>query len=103
MSELVLPAFSKPIQLLSKIQGIEILLTKRVDECCGFGGTFCVTEEALSVKMGNDRLLEHLENGVEIITANDMSCLMHLEGIIKRNNYPIQIMHIAEILNNSLQ
>lgn len=52
--------------------------------------------------MGKDRLQEHLANGVEVITGNDMSCLMHLEGIIQRNNYPIRVMHIAEILNQSI-
>jgi L-lactate dehydrogenase complex protein LldE len=102
MSELVAPSFSKPVSLLRQINGIDLSFPKRVDECCGFGGTFCVTEEALSVKMGLDRLQSHLDNQVEIITANDMSCLMHLEGIIKRNHYPLQVMHIAEILNQSI-
>lgn len=102
MSELVVYPFSKPMSLLAQIEGLDLTYPKRVDECCGFGGTFCVTEEALSVKMGKDRLQDHLANEVEIITANDMSCLMHLEGIIRRNKYPLRVMHIAEILNQSL-
>lgn len=102
MSELVLESFSKPLDLLKSIEGIELCLPSRSDECCGFGGTFCVTEEAVSVKMGKDRLQEHLDNGVQVITGNDMSCLMHLEGLIKRNHYPVRVLHIAEILNQSL-
>lgn len=103
MTELMQPAFSKPEQLLQSIKGIEIFYPEKKDECCGFGGTFCVTEEAVSVKMGKDRLEEHLKNGVEIITGYDTSCLLHLEGIIKRNQYPLRVMHIAEILNQSMQ
>jgi L-lactate dehydrogenase complex protein LldE len=53
--------------------------------------------------MGKDRLKEHVDNGVEVITGNDLSCLMHLEGLITRNNYPIRVLHIAEILNQSIQ
>jgi len=53
--------------------------------------------------MGKDRLQEHLEKGVQIITGNDMSCLMHLEGLINRNHLPLQVLHIAEILNQSLK
>lgn len=102
MSELVVPAYSKPEKLLRSINGLELFFPSNYDECCGFGGTFCVTEEAVSVKMGKDRLTAHLENKVEILTGNDMSCLMHLEGIIRRNNHPIAVMHIAEILNKSL-
>lgn len=85
--------------LLVEVEGVEIMELTRKDECCGFGGTFAVTEEAISVKMGKDRIQDHLDNGVEVITATDTSCLMHLEGLINRNNQPIRVMHIAEILN----
>jgi L-lactate dehydrogenase complex protein LldE len=27
-----------------------------------------------------------------------MSCLMHLEGLIRRQKKPIRVMHLAEIL-----
>ena len=74
----------------------------RKDECCGFGGTFSVFEEAISVKMGKDRIQDHLDNGVEVITGADHSCLMHLEGLLNRNKQPIRVMHIAEILNKSI-
>jgi L-lactate dehydrogenase complex protein LldE len=100
MSELNAPFFSKPEQLLSGIKGIKLASLKRKDECCGFGGTFCVTEEAISVKMGVDRIKDHEEQQVEYITGFDMSCLMHLEGILRRQNSPIKTIHIAEILNS---
>ncbi|MDR6846216.1 (Fe-S)-binding protein [Flavobacterium granuli] len=103
MSELNAPFFSKPNQLLSKIRGLELVSLSRKDECCGFGGTFCVTEEAVSVKMGQDRIKDHKKQGVEYITGGDMSCLMHLEGILKRQESDIKIIHIAEILNSSYE
>jgi L-lactate dehydrogenase complex protein LldE len=99
MSELVAPVFSKPADLLNRINGLELLVPERSDECCGFGGTFCVFEEAVSVKMGKDRIQEHEQNQVEILTGGDMSCLMHLEGILKRKKSKVRVMHIAEILN----
>lgn len=96
------PFFSKAKQLLDQIEGLEWVELKRKDECCGFGGTFAVTEEALSVQMGKDRLQDHLSQGVEILTGGDMSCIMHLEGIAKRNQQPLKFMHIAEILNQAI-
>lgn len=95
------PFFSKAKQLLDQIEGLEWVELNRKDECCGFGGTFAVTEEALSVQMGKDRLQDHLSQGVEILTGGDMSCIMHLEGIAKRNQQPLKFMHIAEILNQA--
>ena len=98
MSELVAPPFSKPVQLLNLVNGLELVQLDRRDECCGFGGTFCVMEEAVSVKMGKDRVADHLRHGVNYITGVDVSCLMHLEGILKRANSAVQVKHIAEIL-----
>ncbi len=101
MSERMLPSFSKPEQLLSKVKGLQLSKPVRSDECCGFGGTFCVFEEAVSVKMGKDRITEHSANDVEYITGGDVSCLMHLEGILKRNGSKVKTIHIAEILNSN--
>ena len=100
MSELVAPPFSKPLQLLKMVEGIELIDLDRQDECCGFGGTFCVAEEAVSVKMGKDRVADHIRHGAEYITGGDMSCLKHMEGILRKQNSPVQGKHIAENLNS---
>jgi L-lactate dehydrogenase complex protein LldE len=86
-----------------KVQGLELVDLDRKDECCGFGGTFCVSEEAVSVKMGKDRVSDHIRHHAEYITGSDMSCLLHLEGILKRSNSSVQVKHIAEILNSTVK
>lgn len=100
MSELIAPAFSKPEHLLNLVDGIQLIELERKDECCGFGGTFCVFEEAVSAKMGQDRVADHITHGVEYITGVDMSCLMHLQGILGRQKSNVKVIHIAEILNS---
>ncbi|MEQ7801101.1 (Fe-S)-binding protein [Pedobacter sp. ASV1-7] len=102
MTELVDKPYSKPLQLLKMVEGLELVELSRKDECCGFGGTFCVAEEAVSVKMGKDRVADHINHGAEYITASDMSCLMHMEGILRRQNSDVKVLHIAEILNAEL-
>lgn len=84
--------------LLAKVEGLELVELKRPDECCGFGGTFAVFEEAVSVMMGQDRVADHLSAGATFLTATDMSCLMHLQGIILRKKLPLRVVHVAEIL-----
>ncbi len=103
MSELNAAPYSKPLTLLSQVKGLELVELDRKDECCGFGGTFCVSEEAISVKMGKDRVADHTRNQAEYITGSDMSCLMHLEGILKRANSNVKVIHIAEILNQGIK
>jgi L-lactate dehydrogenase complex protein LldE len=99
MTELVAPTFSKPGKLLSMVNGLQLVDLDRQDECCGFGGTFCVAEEAVSAKMGKDRVADHVKHGAEYITGADLSCLMHMEGILRRQKSNVKVVHIAEILN----
>lgn len=101
-SELKIPYFSKNLQLLEQVKGLELISYEREDECCGFGGTFSVFEETLSVKMGLDKLDYIVKSGAEYVAGNDMSCLMHLEGLSRRQNFRLKFIHIAEILNHSI-
>ncbi|MCA9169257.1 MAG: (Fe-S)-binding protein [Planctomycetales bacterium] len=97
-SERVECDFSKPAQLLATLEGLEFSQLQRQDECCGFGGTFAVSEEAVSCRMGMDRIADHEQAGTEVLTAADMSCLMHLEGLLRRQRKSIRVMHVAQIL-----
>lgn len=97
-SEQMVTRYNKAAQLLHLIDGLELVELQRPDDCCGFGGTFAVSEEAVSCMMGNDRIHDHEQAGSQVITAGDMSCLMHLDGLLRRQNKPMQVMHIAEIL-----
>jgi L-lactate dehydrogenase complex protein LldE len=100
-SELVAESFNKARSLIEPLRGIELVSLSRPDECCGFGGTFAVFEAAVSTLMGRDRVADHLRAGAEVIAGYDSSCLMHLEGIIKRQNAPLRVMHVAEMLEGA--
>jgi L-lactate dehydrogenase complex protein LldE len=100
-SEIVEPYFSKPMDLLSAVKGIEFVMPERPDECCGFGGTFSVFEEPVSAKMGQDKVSDHSKAGAEYIVSADMSCLMHQKGCAERLGLPVKFIHVAQILNGA--
>lgn len=101
-SEVMTKRPGKVTDLLGQLDGLTFAELKRNDECCGFGGTFAVAEEAISCMMGEDRINDHLQAGTEVLTAGDMSCLMHLDGIIRRQKHNIKVMHFAEILAEAI-
>jgi L-lactate dehydrogenase complex protein LldE len=101
MSELAGPAFDKPRALLSAVKGIEFARPARPDECCGFGGTFSVTEEPVSARMGYDKVRDHHGAGAEYIVSQDMSCLMHQKGCAERLGLGLRFIHIAQVLNGA--
>ena len=97
-SELNIPKYSKIKDLLKLVDGITIKEPERVDECCGFGGMFSVEEPDVSVRMGTDKIERHIATGAEYITGPDSSCLMHMQGIARRQNKPIKFIHVVQIL-----
>ena len=102
-SEIRETPFSKPARLLGAVKGIEIVHPERVDECCGFGGTFSLDEEPVSAKMGRDKVADHLAAGAEYIVSPDMSCLMHQRGCAERARLPLGFLHIAQVLNGAVR
>jgi len=100
-SERLLPPYSKTRALLEGIEGLQLAELSRADECCGFGGTFAVSEEAVSCAMGRDRVADHERAGAEVITGADSSCLMHLDGLIRRDGKKLRVLHVAELLEEA--
>ncbi|MCY1528481.1 Lactate utilization protein A [compost metagenome] len=68
--------------------------------CCGFGGTFAVKFDAISSAMAEQKVNNALAMEAEYIISTDLSCLMHLDGYIKKNNIPLKTMHLADVLVN---
>jgi L-lactate dehydrogenase complex protein LldE len=90
----------EPRQLLSKVHGLEMVEMKDTDMCCGFGGTFAVKFDAISSAMAEQKVNNALAMDAEYIISTDLSCLMHIDGYIQKNQIPIKTMHIADVLAN---
>lgn len=87
-----------PRKLLSHVRGLHLSEMNDVETCCGFGGTFAVKFEAISVAMGEQKVENALATGAEYLISTDHSCLMHLQGYIKHKGYNLQTMHLADVL-----
>ncbi len=88
----------EPRLLLEKVKGLELIEMKDTDVCCGFGGSFSIKNEAIAVGMAEAKIENALATNAEYIISTDLSCLMHLNGYINKNNKPIKVKHIIDVL-----
>jgi L-lactate dehydrogenase complex protein LldE len=88
----------EPRQLLSNVKGLDLVEMEDVETCCGFGGTFAVKFEAISVAMADQKVNHALATGAKYLISTDTSCLMHLDGYIQKKGYDLKTMHIADVL-----
>ncbi len=88
----------EPRQLLGKVKGLELTEMNDVETCCGFGGTFAVKFEPISIAMGDQKITNAEATGAEYIISTDMSCLMHIDGCSKYRHSGLKVIHLAEVL-----
>lgn len=87
-----------PRKLLQQVKGLELVEMKECETCCGFGGTFAVKYEPISIGMAQTKVQSALATGAEYMITTDVSCMMHMQGYIDNNNLPMRTLHIADVL-----
>jgi L-lactate dehydrogenase complex protein LldE len=88
----------EPRDLLRHVKGLEIIEMEDVETCCGFGGTFAVKFEPISIAMAEQKIEHALATNTDYLISTDLSCLMHLQGYIDNKGYALKTMHIADVL-----
>ncbi|HEY8387069.1 MAG TPA: (Fe-S)-binding protein, partial [Parasegetibacter sp.] len=83
---------------LKNVAGLELIEMNDVETCCGFGGTFSVKFEPISVGMADQKVANATATGADYIISTDMSCLMHINGYAEKSGASIRAMHIADVL-----
>jgi L-lactate dehydrogenase complex protein LldE len=88
----------EPRQLLSNVKGLSLVEMVDTETCCGFGGTFAVKYDNISVAMGEQKVENALATGANYLISTDLSCLMHQQGYINQKGYRLTTMHLADVL-----
>ena len=89
---------NQPRDLLRSVDHLELKEMQGTEECCGFGGTFCIKYDEISVKMTDNKIGNIQRSGANVLLAADLGCLMNIAGRIKRRELPVRVYHIAEVL-----
>jgi L-lactate dehydrogenase complex protein LldE len=89
---------AQPRRLLQGVAGLELVDMQGSEECCGFGGTFCVKYPEISTKMVDDKIAHIQASGASVVLGGDLGCLLNMAGRIQRRGLPIRVMHAAEVL-----
>jgi L-lactate dehydrogenase complex protein LldE len=88
-----------PIRLLSQVEGLRLEELPFHQDCCGFGGTFAVKMAEIATAMADEKVAHVCKTGADYLIGSDMSCLMHLGGRIRRMGHPVEVLHVAQVLD----
>ncbi|HET6879459.1 MAG TPA: (Fe-S)-binding protein [Pirellulales bacterium] len=85
-------------RLIRHVQGAELMTLRHSDQCCGFGGSFSVRYPDISTAMVNDKVRCVLETAADCLVSTDAGCLMNIGGRLRRLEKPLEVLHLAELL-----
>jgi L-lactate dehydrogenase complex protein LldE len=85
-------------RLIQGVEGATLLPLTREDQCCGFGGSFSVRYPQISTAMVDDKVKCILATEADAMVSTDAGCLMNIGGRLHRLGKPIEVMHLAELL-----
>lgn len=88
----------EPRRLLRNVEGLELVEMEETDQCCGFGGTFAVKFESISVGMAELKLEHAKAVNPDFLISTDSSCLLQYKSVIDKQGIGIQTMHLVDVL-----
>jgi len=92
-----------PRKLLQQVKGLTLQELPSSEVCCGFGGTFAVKFEPISIAMAEQKVDNIIASTqAQYIISTDLSCLMHLDGYIQKNQRKLKVLHLADVLASGL-
>ncbi len=89
---------TEPRKLLEKVKGLKLIELQESETCCGFGGTFAVKFEGISVAMGEQKVQNIVNTKADYLISTDLSCLMHIGGVMEKMALPVKSLHLADVL-----
>lgn len=93
----------QPRKLIKSIKNINFIEMEKPDTCCGFGGTFSVKYEDVSVAMVERKCRYIEESGAEFCVGADSSCLMNIDGYLRKHKKKTKVIHIADLFAESFK
>jgi L-lactate dehydrogenase complex protein LldE len=94
----ILASGDAPLRLLRAVRDITLVELPASEECCGFGGGFSVEFDRISVSMGEAKCANALSTGAQYLVSGDPSCLLHLDGLVRKSGAALETMHLAQVL-----
>ncbi len=93
---------NEPRKLLNQVKGLELVEMEDVTTCCGFGGTFAVKFDAISIAMADQKIEHAVATDAQYLISTDMSCLMHLNGRMNHTGQKMEVLHLADVLASGI-
>lgn len=79
-------AHDTSVALLQSLAQVELREQARIEECCGFGGTFSLLHPEISEAIVSDKVSAIKDTGAQCVVSADCGCLLNITGRAARQD-----------------
>ncbi len=90
------------IGLIQEFKDLEYRPLEKMEQCCGFGGTFAVKFGDISGAMVTDKINCVKATGARMLICDDGGCTLNIAGALRREGIDVEVKHIAELLDAAM-
>jgi len=97
----VLGITGPPRDILSRINGLELIEMRHPENCCGFAGLFSVRYRDISKKITEAKINDIISTSASTVVTSCPGCIMHLSRALKKAKKNIRVKHIVQLLSEA--
>ena len=90
---------AEPRKVLNSMEHLEFVEMAESDQCCGFGGSYCLKLPEVSAELLAKKLKYIEASGADLVAVDCPGCLMSLRGGLVTQKSNIRVLHTAQIMD----
>jgi glycolate oxidase iron-sulfur subunit len=90
---------AQPRQLLSSIEGLELVEIPDGEICCGSAGTYNIEQPETAATLGSQKVAAVLSTGAQVVAMGNIGCMTQIESHLDRLGKPLPVLHTMQILD----
>ncbi|MBI4307001.1 MAG: (Fe-S)-binding protein [Chloroflexi bacterium] len=90
-----------PREILRAIPGLEVIEMAESTICCGAGGTYFLTEPAMSARLGKRKAGNISETGAAIVTTANPGCAIQMKNALRQMGSGVQVKYVVDLLDEA--
>lgn len=91
-----------PRALLEAIPNLKLISLQDSDQCCGSAGIYQTLQPEFATKLQTQKIQRIKETGAKFLVQGNPGCHSWIQQGLELSNVPVQVVHLAELLNQAI-
>jgi glycolate oxidase iron-sulfur subunit len=93
---------AQPRRLLQAIPGVDVREIAESEICCGSAGIYNLLEPEAATQLRDRKVQNIIRTGADVIVSGNPGCLLQIATGLEAAGRPLRIMHLVEVLDQSI-